>query len=388
MYRIKSIYATVTSCILIGCSLTSCGGEEVQDTTVAIDFAATASPGVQVPASRGPIKSAGTDVWSNGDVICVNAIYYRNPNNDLGEQFMYNNAVTAAVTPAAGGNPAVTTWSYSPVKYWPQQGVVDFYAVSPYAVVSDAMLSNLILYHRERHDRVINAHYDLRAPQKPMPATAADAGTYSDATLQPDLMFAHAPDLSKPGVNDRVNFSFTHAAMAVRFWLGTAKLEGRYTNLHINRVALLDIIPSGYVTAYSLAGSSDNPRLRYEWDYTSERIRSTYVQSIDNDKGLWVTTNTGSGEVTLNRLINPEERIFVIPPQTFTPATGASIAIDYSYTSSANELVQRRSIFHVEHVPAAGQILDIYLNFAFTAIEATVKVSDWTTIESAVINAD
>lgn len=378
----RAILTLLTGCLLLGSGLASCGSEGsegAEESTLPVGFTARSVAGeVATAGARGVLKTDGAGAWSDGEEICVNAIYYRLPNTDLGEQFMYNNAVTAAV---ADGT---TSWSYTPVKYWPQTGVVEFYAVSPRSVVTHPMLSTQTFYRHDAMIRVNEARYALQAHAKPMPALPTDAETYDDATRQPDLMFAYCADRTKPAVDEKVNFLFTHAAMAVRFFFGTADLAGGYYNLVIHRLALMDILPAGRVTAFPIT-PTDNSRLRYEWDYTGEPHRDTYVQTVD---ATWVGAYPGRAVTPHGTLINSGDKVFIIPPQSFSEGSGAALALDYSYTLSSGEKVTYRSIFYVDHEPAAGQCLDIYLNFAYSAIGFTVKVSDWTTIESAVINAD
>lgn len=166
--------------------------------------------------------------WISGDVMTVNALYYFDSMTLLGQQFMHNQDITAAV------NGSAASWSYAPVKYWPNQGYLDFYAQYPSVqkladiVLPTNGLSSLRYWHESPLDTVLTFRYyalpaakaapmpnDMDYPIEDKPVT----DVFNDAKSQPDLMFAHHPHLSKPAVSSKVDFSFTHAMMGVRFWI-------------------------------------------------------------------------------------------------------------------------------------------------------------------------
>lgn len=204
--------------------------------------------------------------WSDGDAMTVNALYYYDTMTTLGQQFVKGQEVYYNDDAGRG------EWSYTPVKYWPQQGYLDFFAQYPsdemlrsmrmtvaYATPDPGLtlpgdlpeddlvetafpsrhkaparteaafptgISSLRFYHESPRDTVIS--FRLRqiasAINPPQPtaegiSNAVPTVEYNDALHQPDLLYAHHPHLAKPDRPTTVDCAFTHAMMGVRFWL-------------------------------------------------------------------------------------------------------------------------------------------------------------------------
>lgn len=209
-----------------------------------------------------------TSPWIKGDAMTAHALYYFDTMTTLGQQYMRGQEVTFSGPTIEG------LWTYSPIKYWPQQGYLDFYAQYPsdemlaamrisveYATPDDGLtlpgdmpeddlvetasgaplrtrgggvttsdvpagISSLRLWHEDPSERVISFRLKMH-PHSLLPPNPTDEPLqnsvpileYDDAHHQPDLLYAHHPHLSKPSVDTRVDYSFTHTMMGVRFWL-------------------------------------------------------------------------------------------------------------------------------------------------------------------------
>lgn len=323
------------------------------------DYASAASRGTlmgTVTASE-PNDEDGNQQWQQpwvtGDAFSAFALYYFDTMTTLGQQFMYDQEVEAQVS---SGSPATYTWTYSPVKYWPQQGYLDLFAHYPSngmlakmrlasetttpdpgltlpddmveddfvdntsstsAPASRALapdgktplgLSSLRFLHENPLDTVITFRYyclpkGLDAPihtDEPIENTVP-VTEYDDARYQPDLMFSHRPHLAKMATSARVNYSFTHAMMGVRFWLKgydreitdpedpkydhtgvyTASTFKNLSNFTINSVTFGPVYTGGECVAYDNTNwaeyydglneatqySTVPVKLRYVWNY-------------------------------------------------------------------------------------------------------------------------
>lgn len=293
------------------------------------------------------------DPWIIGDAFSVTGLYYFDTMTLLAQQFM-NTDVSYDDVPLAGADPGDTPvptekqWIYSPQKYWPNQGYVDFYAQYPSNEMLEKMrvvqehttpdpgltlpddmeedtfvgsarqrraasapmkaegdpyffpngISSLRYYHENPLDTVLSLRlrqlpHSIDAPETTTEGTydAVPIVEYDDARHQPDLMYAHHPHLSKENVVDKVDLSFTHAMMAVRFWLKGFDREiknpddpnydvtGTYTasrfrnlgNFTINSVSFGPVYTAGECIAYDNTDwakyyENINPGLKPDYD--------------------------------------------------------------------------------------------------------------------------
>lgn len=322
----KFFYILSAILLLAACKGEEIGGQEpvgpgLADHAIGFQAAALTSSAAGDKATRGTlIGSTGADhpndddgqqpwtsPWISGDVMSVNALYYFDSMTLLGQQFMHNQDVTAAV------NGSAASWSYAPVKYWPNQGYLDFYAQYPSVqklagIVSPTDgLSSLRYWHESPLDTVLSFRYyalpaakaaptrnDMDTPIEDKPVT----DKFHDAKSQPDLMFAHHPHLSKPAVSSKVDFSFTHAMMGVRFWIkglddqNASSDASHYSwfrnvkDFKIESVSFGPVYTGGEVIAFDNTNwqkyydgkdeatqtSTEPVKLRYLWNFGSQKV--------------------------------------------------------------------------------------------------------------------
>lgn len=299
--------------------------------------------------------------WITGDQFTANTVYYFDNMTLLGQSFMHDVCVEAKVTDDTY-DPEVDTdgdgifdddkvveWGYEPVKLWPNQGYLDFFAYYPSKEMLGKMrvnvehatpdpgltlpddmpegdlvetssvrrrsttrvgedlipdgISSLRFWHENPLDTVITFRCKLHPAAIEAPRPTAEGAQnsepvieYNDAKVQPDLMFAHHPHMSKPMVSNKVQMSFTHSMMAVRFWLkgadrsddagdGDTRHDGssfrNVSNFTINSVSLGPVYMAGECVAYDNTNwqlyyqhlneatqySDEHVKLRYVWKY-------------------------------------------------------------------------------------------------------------------------
>lgn len=289
--------------------------------------------------------------WITGDQFTTNGVYYFDNMTLLGQSFMHDVPVEAQVTDDddpetdADGDGILdddkeVEWAYQPVKMWPNQGYLDFFSYYPSKEMLGKMrinvehtasglelpgdmteedlvetggsvrtrvgevtmpdgISSLRFWHENPMDTTITFRCKLHPAAIGAPNPTAD-GTpnsepvieYNDAKVQPDLMFAHHPHMAKPAVDTKVQMSFTHSMMAVRFWLSGADREAvgdgtrgssfrNVSNFTINSVTFGPVYMAGECVAYDNTDwqayyqhldeatqySDEHVKLRYVWKY-------------------------------------------------------------------------------------------------------------------------
>lgn len=173
-----------------------------------------------------------------------------------------------------------SAWTYSPVKYWPQNNAVHFlgYAKS----LEAGILANLSL--ASSAEGVGSASFSYTLPD---PVTDGD-DKWKDAQNQPDLLFAFLPSRTKQAVNAPLQFVFKHAFSAVVFKKGTVP-EG----IMIEKVEFKNV--------YSQASCSLGEGT-FTWGNWAEK--RNYVQTFEepNDENISTTS---------------DETCFMLIPQEF-----------------------------------------------------------------------
>lgn len=346
--------------------------------------------GLQTRAAMKGLDSANG--WEKDDQFVVNAHYYYSTTTTLAQDFMVDTPVTYT-TSGTSWYGTTNYWDYSPIKYWPQQGYLDFFAVYP----QDYYVHNLDrqrLFHEELDNTIIKTRFYLDAPiagvatDKIVPLADGtgdkEIKTYSDAIEQWDLMFSHRPHLSKPDITTPVKFYFSHAEMAVRFFvkdLNASNIGG----LTIQQISLNNIHTGGLITAKditdwqayyaefpdrkgietSTAGAQTPVKLSYDWDWTSDDpltpdIRDTYTQTMDF---LWYNGTTAQAGTQ----INPDDKVFIIPPQCLGEGSGSSITVDYIITDIGHQQTYHINTFNVDICGEPGKVVNINLSLNFDA---------------------
>ena len=225
-----------------------------------------------------------------------------------------NYSSTDGTTPTYGGNlfknvPVTyktSAWTYSPLKFWPTQGHIDFLAYAPY----DSQYDNIVTNDNQKLTFIVN----------------------SDIEKQKDLLYANAVGQTKDKISstgNKVKFKFNHALSKLGYQV---KLSGDYSS---NATFTL--------TKITLAGSSNGTTKAF---YTSGKIDLSKTNTALN---LWSDYATdkqnfdwfsGSSTVTGPALKHPNENrgkdkdyLFVIP-QNFSDANvnGDKLYVIVEYT--------------------------------------------------------
>lgn len=135
-----------------------------------------------------------------------------------------------------------TKWTYSPVKYWPTEGHIDFLAYAPYDKAQKKLIDN-------NKNLVFTVN--------------------SDVTTQIDFLWANAANKTK--ASGKVNFTFNHALAKIGY---SVKSNADYDQTTIT------------VTSIKLVGSEDEKKNAF---YTKGTIDLSKANGAD---ALWKTVPT------------------------------------------------------------------------------------------------
>ena len=156
-------------------------------------------------------RSAVAVNGSRGSVVDIKALQ----ESTKGFGVFGNYSSTTEGTPAYGNslfkNQQVTydktksKWTYSPLRFWPTQGHIDFLAYAPY----DSQYDNIVTKDNQKLTFIVD----------------------SNITNQKDLLYANAVGQTKDGISstgNKVKFQFAHALSKLGY---KVKLSGDYSSL-------------------------------------------------------------------------------------------------------------------------------------------------------------
>ena len=262
---------------------------------------------------------------------------------DKGFGVFGNYSTTDGSTPTYGQNlfmnqpvtysSAETKWTYSPVKYWPTEGHIDFLAYAPYDKAQKKLIDNKNLVF------MVN----------------------SDVTKQIDLLWANAANQTK--ASGKVNFTFNHALAKIGY---SVKSNADYDQTTIT------------VTSIKLVGSEDEKKNAF---YTQGTIDLSKANGAD---ALWKTVPTDtkqnftllSSDQTLSTEYKPENYLFVIPQDFSGTANNLYVVVEYTVTTGGSVITNKVSK-EITKDFKQGKAYMINLIIGLTPIEFEATVESW-----------
>ena len=242
-----------------------------------------------------------------------------------------------------------TKWTYSPLKFWPTQGQIDFFAYAPY--VANKTLNN----------------------------TSFEFAVAADVANQTDLLWANAKNQAKTD-KEPVKFTFNHALSRLGY---TVKLYGNYSSEDATNKATFKL------NQITLAGSADGKTLAFYKTATidlsmapsSKGPWSNYVGRQNYD---WVSTPydlTSTDAYTPNKENN---YLFVIP-QNFSEKIGGVenpdklyVIVDYTITYKDGKTQTNKVYRQLKQNFEQGRAYMINMTIGLP-IEFDAEVKEWGT---------
>lgn len=257
-------------------------------------------------------RSAVAVNGSRGSVVDIKALQESTEGFGV---FGNNYSSTAEGTPAYGNslfkNQQVTydktksKWTYSPLRFWPTQGHIDFFAYAPY----DSKYADIVMKDNQkltfRVDPVIEN--------------------------QKDLLYANAVGQTKESISstgNKVKFQFAHALSKLGY---KVKLSGDYSSnatFNLTKITLAGS-PDGATKAFYTSGKIDLSKANTALDLWSGY--ATDRQNFDWFSGTSTVTGTVLKHPNENRAEN-KDYLFVIPQKFKTGTDKLYVIVTYTIT--------------------------------------------------------
>lgn len=226
-----------------------------------------------------------------------------------------NYSSTAEGTPAYGNslfnNQQVTydktksKWTYSPLRFWPTQGHIDFLAYAPY----DRQYDNIVTKDNQKLTFTVDSNIEN----------------------QKDLLYANAVGQTKGSISstgNKVKFQFAHALSKLGY---KVKLSGDYSSnatFNLTKITLAGS-PDGATKAFYTSGKIDLSKANTASDLWSGY--ATDRQNFDWFSGTSTVTGTVLKHPNENRAEN-KDYLFVIPQKFKTGTDKLYVIVTYTIT--------------------------------------------------------
>ena len=256
-------------------------------------------------------RSAVAVNGSRGSVVDIKALQ----ESTEGFGVFGNYSSTAEGTPAYGNslfnNQQVTydktksKWTYSPLRFWPTQGHIDFLAYAPY----DRQYDNIVTKDNQKLTFIVD----------------------SNIKNQIDLFYANAVGQTKGSISstgNKVKFQFAHALSKLGY---KVKLSGDYSSnatFNLTKITLAGS-PDGATKAFYTSGKIDLSKTNTASDLWSEYAADR--QNFDWFSGSSTVTGTDLKHPDDNRVEN-EDYLFVIPQKFKTGTDKLYVIVTYTIT--------------------------------------------------------
>lgn len=257
-------------------------------------------------------RSAVAVNGSRGSVVDIKAL--QESTEGFGVFGNYS-STTEGTTPAYGNslfkNQQVTydktksKWTYSPLRFWPTQGHIDFLAYAPY----DSQYDNIVTKDNQKLTFTVD----------------------SNIKNQKDLLYANAVGQTKDDISstgNKVKFQFAHALSKLGY---KVKLSGDYSSnatFNLTKITLAGS-PDGATKAFYKSGKIDLSKTNAASDLWSGY--ATDKQNFDWFSGSSTVTGTDLKHPDDNRVEN-EDYLFVIPQKFKTGTDKLYVIVTYTIT--------------------------------------------------------
>lgn len=256
-----------------------------------------------------------------------------------------------------GDASAADKWEYSPLRFWPAQGHIDFLAYAPYA--DGTTLNN----------------------------TSIDFTVLSTITAQKDLLWAKTDGQTKE--NSTVTFNFAHALSRLGYSvkLKDASYESVAT-ITLNKITLagstteptknafykegtIDLSTGNWSTSSSEDPKYNDAKQNFKWfDKKSDNTLSNNdaIKNADNEYLFVIPQNFSNGNAN-------NDQLYVIVEYTVSYNGGVKATVPYTVSQQLTNNFEK------------GKAYTINLNIGLTPIEFNAEVNDWNPKDGESIDA-
>ena len=256
-------------------------------------------------------------------------------------------------------------WDYSPKKYWPQGGDIDFYAYAPASITNlrNGIYDNSGIL---TPPPVLTYAMPLKGDREaPPPGTGEPSPTPTVEELQEDLLVAVQSRTSPQLPNTAVLMNFQHAfsRVSVKAKLRTADFSDGY-RIKVTRVDLRNLKTKGNLqlkkdtgTAFSNGiPNGEGSFANFKYDGTNKVTLWTSLDSLANYRFKLLSTAVIADD-DYTSLVHSDDGIFVIP-QEVSDINKTAVYVEYDiykYSSTDGE----------RYVTSATKLSPLNNSFAF-----------------------
>lgn len=249
-------------------------------------------------------------------------------------------------------------WSYTPLKYWPAQGHIDFLAYAPYA-----------------NGKTLKEN-----------SSSIDFAVSETIANQTDLLWANAENKTKDNLSseekNKVKFQFGHALSRLGYSvkLNRAVSESDAT-ITLNKITLagskdqtqnafykegtIDLATGNWSTSSSTAPNYNDTKRNFEWFSDKNKQPSEKTLSSEDDKAI---KNSGN------------EYLFVIPQKFKTGSDNLYVIVEYTIeykSGTAKPTVSYKVSQQLPYDFEQGKAYKINLTIGLNPIEFNADVTTW-----------
>ena len=241
-----------------------------------------------------------------------------------------------------------SAWTYSPLRYWPTEGHIDFLAYAPYDV-----------------NTALNTTLEGNM------TSCINFTVENTVAKQKDLLWANAENKTKDnifGTENKVKFQFAHALSRLGY---SIKLKDAYSDATIT------------LKKITLAGSADEATKAFYKEGTID------LSKEDKAAKLWTPSTTAdkqnftwfSGDQKLtDKVANNTEYLFVIPQDFSQKTSGADelyVIVEYTIQTGTTALMTSKVYQKIDKNFEQGKAYMINLTIGLTPIDFNADVTVW-----------
>ena len=245
-----------------------------------------------------------------------------------------------------------SAWAYSPLRYWPTEGHIDFLAYAPY-----------------------DANTALNTTIEGKMTSCINFTVENTVTKQKDLLWANAENKTKDnisGTENKVKFQFAHALSRLGY---TVKLKDAYSDatITLKNITLAGSTDGTTKPAFYKTGTID---LSYTSSTTSPTTSLWTPSKKDKQNFTWFS---GDQKLT-DKVANNTEYLFVIPQDFSQKTSGADelyVIVEYTIQTGTTALMTSKVYQKIEKNFEQGKAYMINLTIGLTPIEFNADVNKW-----------
>ena len=238
-----------------------------------------------------------------------------------------------------------SAWTYSPLRYWPTEGHIDFLAYAPYDV-NTALNTTL----EEKMTSCINFTVE------------------NTVTKQKDLLWANAENQTKANNSGtkKVEFTFNHALAKIGYSL---KQKEAYDKTTIT-VTSIKLVGSDTKGAFYSKGTIDLSKENNNKDLW------TIGENVEKQNFDWFT---GSAELTTTAANNATDNDLFVIPQNFseTATDKLFVVVEYTVQTDGTAALKNKVTKPITANFLQGKAYTINLTIGLTPIEFDATVDTW-----------